>query len=93
MGRVRFPSKVITVCSGEEKASDCKNNHGCGKLTNFRLDNISEFNCITLVVLVVIYIIRVGVEKGPIGPETLQIVCPITMQLVVNSYKRSHLLY
>ncbi len=71
MGCVRFPPKAVTVCSGEEKGFDCKYNHGCGKSANFRLDNISKFNCRTLVVLVVIYLIRVGVEKGPIGPEAL----------------------
>ncbi len=86
MGHVRFPPKAVTVCSGEEEEFDCKNNHGCDKSAHFRLDNISKFNCRTLVVLVVIYLIRVGVEKGPISPEALQIVCPITMQLVVNSY-------
>ncbi len=93
MGSVRFPPKAVTVCSEEEKGFDCKNNHGWGKSANFRLDNISKFSCKTLVVLVVIYLIRVGVKKGLIGPEALQIVCPITMQLVVNSYQRSHLLY
>ncbi len=71
MGRVRFPPKVVTVCSGEEKGFDCKNNHGCGKSANFQQDNISKFNCRTLVVLVIIYLIRFGVKKSSIGPEAL----------------------
>ena len=41
---VRFPPKAVTVCFGEEERFDCKNNHGCGKSPNFRLDNISKFN-------------------------------------------------
>ncbi len=93
MGRVRFLPNAVIVCSGEEEGFDYKNNHGCRKSANFRLDNISKFNCKMLVVLVVIYFIRVGVEKSPKGLEALQIVCHITMQLVVNSYQRSHLLY
>ncbi len=71
MGRVRFPPKAVTVCSGEEEEFDGKNNYGYGKSANFRLDNISKFNCRTLVVLIVIYLIRVGVEKSPITPEAL----------------------
>ena len=51
MRRVRFLPKAITICSGEEEGFDCKNNHGCGILANFRLDNISKINCKTLVVL------------------------------------------
>ncbi len=93
MGHVRFPPKAVTVYFREEEGFDCKNNHGCGKSANFRLDNISKFNSRTLVVFVVIYLIRVGVEKGSIDPKALQIVYPITMQLVVNSYQRSHLLH
>ncbi len=68
---MRFLPKAVTVCSGEEKRFDCKNNHGYGKSANFRLDNIGKFNCRTLVALVVIYLIRVGVEKGPIGLEAI----------------------
>ncbi len=86
MRRVRFLPKAVTVCSGEEKGFDCKNNHGSGKSANFWLDNISKFNSKTLVVLVVIYFIRVGVEKSSICPEAPQMVYSITMQLVVNSY-------
>ncbi len=74
-----FPPKAVTVCSGEEEGFNCKNNHGCGKSANFWLDNIRKFNCRKLVVLVVIYLIRVGVEKGLIGLKALQIVCTITM--------------
>ena len=51
MGRERFSPKVVIVCSKEEKGFDCKNNHRCGKLANFRLDDISKMNCKTLVVL------------------------------------------
>ncbi len=76
---VRFPPKAIIVWSREEEGFDYKNNYECSKSANFCLDNISKFNCRTLIVLVVIYLIRVGVEKGSIGPEALQIVCPITM--------------
>ncbi len=90
---MRFLPKAVTVCSGEEKEFDCKNNHRYCKSANFWLDNISKFNYRTLVVFVVIYFIRVGVKKGPIGPEALQIVYLITMQLVVNSYQRSHFLH
>ncbi len=93
MGRVRFPPKAITVCSGEKEGFDCKNNHGYDKSATFRLDNISKFNCRMLVVLVVIYLIKVGVEKGLICPKAPQIVCPITIQLVVNSYQRLYLLH
>ncbi len=93
MERVRFPPKAVTVSSRKEEGFNFKNNHGSGKSANFRLSNISEFNCRMLVVLVVIYLIMVGVEEGLIGPEALQIVYPITMQLVVNSYQRSYLLY
>ncbi len=79
MRRMRFPPKAITVCSGEEEGFDYKNNHGCGKSAKFRLDNISKFNCRTLIVLIVIYLIRVRVEKGLIYLEAPQIVCPIIM--------------
>lgn len=51
MGRVRFPSKALTVCSREGKEFDCKNNHKCGKLAKFRLNNISKIHCGTLVIL------------------------------------------
>ena len=30
---VRFLPKAVTVYSGEKKGFDCKNNHGCGKIT------------------------------------------------------------
>ena len=93
MGSVRFPPKAVTVYSGEKKGFDCKNNHGCGKSANFRLDNISKINYKMLIILVVIYFIRVGVKKDPIRPECLQIVCPITMQLVINSNQCFHLFY
>ncbi len=71
MRRIKFLPKAVTVCFGEEKGFDCKNNHGCDKSANFQLDNISKFNCKTLVVLVIIYLIRVEVEKDPIYPEAL----------------------
>ncbi len=93
MGRMRFLPKVVTVCSKEKEGFNCKNNHGCCKSANFRLDNISKFNCRTLVVFVVIYLIRVEVEKGSFGIEAFQIVCPITIQLVVNPYQCSYLLH
>ena len=93
MGRVRFPPKTVTVCSGEKKGFDYKNNHGYDKSANFWLDNISKINYKMLVILVVIYFIRVGVNKDPIGAEGLQIVCPITIQLVMNSYQCLHLLH
>ncbi len=93
IGRVRFPPKAITIFSRKEEGFDCKNNRGCGKSANFQLDNISKFNCRTLVVLVVIYFIKVGVKKNPIDLEALQIVGPITMQLLLNSYQRLHLLH
>ena len=51
MGCVRFPPKAVTVCFGKEEGFDCKNNHGCGKSANFRLDNISKFNYETLIIL------------------------------------------
>ncbi len=90
MGCVKFPPKAITVSFGKEEEFDCKKNHGYSKSANFQLDNISKFNCKMLVVFVVIYLIKVEVKKGPIGPEALQIVCPITMQLVVNIYQYSN---
>lgn len=46
---VRFPPKVITNCSGEEKRFDYKNNYECDKLANFQQDNISKINCRMLV--------------------------------------------
>ena len=49
MRRVRFLPKAVTVCSGKEEGFDCKNNHGCGKLANFWLDNISKINYKTLI--------------------------------------------
>ena len=51
MGYVRFPPKTINICSGEEEGFDYKNNHGCSKSANFRLDNISKINCRILVIL------------------------------------------
>ena len=93
MEHMRFLSITVIVYFGEEKGFDCKNNYGCGKSANFRLDKISKINCRMLVILVIIYLIRIGFEKGPIGPEGFQIVCVITMQLVVNSYQRLYLLY
>ncbi len=93
MGCVRFLPKAIAICFREKKGFDCKNNHGCGKSANFWLDNIGKFNCKMLIVLVIIYLIRVGVEKGLICPKALQIVCPIPMQLVVNFYQYLHLFY
>ena len=51
MGRVRFSPKAITICSGEEKEFDYKNNYECNKSANFRLDNISKINYRILVVL------------------------------------------
>ncbi len=51
MGCMKFLPKAITVCYREEEGFDYKNNYGCGKSANFRLDNISKFNCRTLVVL------------------------------------------
>ncbi len=82
---MRFLSQAITICFGEEEGFDCKNNHGYSKLTNFWLDNISKINSRTLSISV-IYFIMVEIKKNLIGPEALQIVCPITMQLIVNSY-------
>ena len=84
MGHVRFLPKAVTVYFEKKEGFDCKNNNGYGKLGNFRLDNISKFNCRILVVLSLL--IKVGVKKNLIGLDTLQIVCYITMQLVVNSY-------
>ena len=51
MEYVRFPPKAVIVCFGEEKGFDYKNNHGCGKLANFRLNNTSKINYKTLIVL------------------------------------------
>ena len=51
MGYMRFLPKVVTVYFGEEERFDCKNNYGCSKLANFRLNNISKFNYRMLVVL------------------------------------------
>ena len=51
MKYVWFLSKVVTVCSGEKTGFDYKNNHGRGKLVNFRLDIISIINCKILVVM------------------------------------------
>ena len=67
MRRVRFPPKVVTIYSRKEKEFNYGNNHGCGKLANFQLDNISKFNANNLV----IYFIKVEVEKSPIGPKAL----------------------
>ncbi len=69
MRRVRFPPKAVTVCFGEKKRIDYKNNDGYDKSANFRLDNITKFNYKTLVVLVVIYLIKVRVKKDPIDLE------------------------
>ncbi len=74
---MRFSPKTVTICFKEEEGFDYKNNHRYGKSANFRLDNISKFNCKILVVLVIIYLIRVGVEKDLIYPKALQIVCLI----------------
>ena len=62
MGRVRFLSKAVTICSGEKEGFDCKNNHGRGKLANFWLDNINKMNCRMLVVLSYI-LSRFGLRK------------------------------
>ena len=51
MGYVKFLPKIVNICSREKKRFDCKNNHGCSKLANFWLDNISKINCKMLVVL------------------------------------------
>lgn len=51
MGYIRFLSKTITIYSKEEEGFNCKNNHDCGKLANFWLDNIRKINCRILVVL------------------------------------------
>ena len=47
---MKFLPKAVTVCFGKEKIYDCKNNHGCGELANFRLNKIIKINCRTLVV-------------------------------------------
>ena len=62
MGSMRFPPKAIIVCSRKEKEFDCKKNHGCGKLANFWLDNISKINCKTLVILSCISL-KLGLKK------------------------------
>ena len=51
MERIKFLPKTVTICFGEKKRFDCKNNHEYGKSANFWLDNINKFNCKTLVVL------------------------------------------
>ena len=51
MGHMRFLLKGEIICFEEEKGFDCINNHKCGKLTNFWLDNISKIYCKMLVVL------------------------------------------
>ena len=51
MGYMRFPSKVIIVCSGKKEKFDYNNNYGYSKSANFWLDNISKINYKTLVVL------------------------------------------
>ncbi len=79
MRHIRFLPKAVTICSREEEGLDCKNHHGCSRSANFRLDNISKFNCRILVVLVVIYLISVGLKKGSICLEALPIVCPMTI--------------
>ena len=54
MEYVRFLSKAIIICFGKKEKFDYKNNYKCGKLANFRLDNISKFNCRMLIVLLYI---------------------------------------
>ncbi len=90
---VRFSSKAIIVCSREDEEFDCKNNYRCGKLAKFWLENIEKFNCRMLVVFVVIYLIKMKIKKDPIGLKAFKIVCPIIMQLVVNSYQCLYLFY
>ena len=51
MARIRFPLKVVTICSGKEAGFDCRNNHGRSKLASFQPDIISKINCKTLVVM------------------------------------------
>ena len=48
---MRFLFKTITICFGEKKRFDCKNNHGYNKLVNFQLDNINKINCKIIIVL------------------------------------------
>ena len=51
MGRIRFLPKVGTICSGDEKEFDCKNNHRCGESANLQLDIISKINYRMLIIL------------------------------------------
>ena len=54
MGHMKFLPKAVTICSGEEKGFDYKNNHRYSKSSNFWLDNINKINCKMLVVLLYI---------------------------------------
>lgn len=47
---MRFLLKAITICFGDEKRFNCKNNYKSSKSANFRLDNINKINCRTLVI-------------------------------------------
>lgn len=47
---MRFPPRVIIVCSRKEVGFDYKNNHRYDKLPNFQLDIISIINCKMLVI-------------------------------------------
>lgn len=48
---MKFPPKVVTICSRKKKGFDCKNNHKYSKLANFWLDNINKIKCRMLIVL------------------------------------------
>lgn len=48
---VRFPLKVVSVCSERKTGFDGKNNHKQGNLAHFWLDITSKINCKTLVVM------------------------------------------
>ena len=51
---MRFPPKAVIICFEEEERFNCKNNHECGKLADFQLDNMNKFNYKMLVVLLYI---------------------------------------
>lgn len=48
---MRFPPKVVTVCSETKAGFNYKNNYWCGKSANFWLDMINKINCRKLVII------------------------------------------
>lgn len=61
---MRILPKNVIFYSKKKVRFDCKKNYKHSKLANFRLDIISSINYRTIYVL---YLIKIKVEKCPIG--------------------------